>query len=205
MTMSVPKAAVFDLGKVLLDFDYAIAMRRFLAHVSISFTEMLGLLSHSTLFPRYEAGLVSTDAFYNEIKAISGFRGTLEDFSAIFGDIFSEITPMVALHSDLRDRGVRTYIFSNTNDMAIRHVRQRFPFFSRFDGYVLSYEHQCLKPEAGLYEAVERVSGLRGSDLFYLDDRPENVAAGVARGWQAVVHETPERSRAAALRAGLLG
>ena len=36
-----------------------------------------------------------------------------------------------------------------------------------------------------------------------LDDRLENVAAGAARGWQAILHETPEKSRAAVEKAGL--
>jgi HAD superfamily hydrolase (TIGR01509 family) len=202
--MSVPKAVVFDLGKVLLDFDYGIAVRRFLARVHLSPLEMLGLINHSTLFPRYEAGLLSTEAFFEEVRKVSGFQGELTEFTGMFGDIFTEIPPMVALHAELRQRGLPTYVFSNTNDLAIRHVRQRFPFFSQFDGYVLSYEHRCMRPDARLYEVVERVSGLRGQDLFYLDDRTENVAAGAARGWQAVLHESAEKSRAAAQRAGLL-
>ena len=97
--------------------------------------------------------------------------------------------------AELKKTKLPTYIFSNTNDLAVEHIRNRFPFFSDFDGYVLSYEHGAMKPSAKLYEIVERMSGRRGGEILYIDDRPENVAAGVARGWQGILHESPERPR----------
>ena len=104
---------------------------------------------------------------------------------------------MIALHAELRRRGIPTYIFSNTNDLAVEHIRRNFPFFKNFDGYIYSYEVGAMKPDAKIYEALEKLAGRRGADIVYLDDRPENVAGGAARGWQAILHETPEKSRAA--------
>ena len=104
---------------------------------------------------------------------------------------------MIELHAELRRRGVPTYIFSNTNDLAIEHIRRNFPFFKNFDGYIFSCEIGAMKPDAKIYEALEKLAGRRGADIVYLDDRPENAAAGTARGWRAILHETPERSRAA--------
>jgi HAD superfamily hydrolase (TIGR01509 family) len=97
-----------------------------------------------------------------------------------------------------------TYIFSNTNELAIHHIRRNFPFFANFDGYILSYEHGAMKPGAKLYEVVERTSGHRGAEILYLDDRPENVEAGAARGWQAILQENPDKTRAAIAALGLL-
>ena len=54
-----------------------------------------------------------------------------------------------------------------------------------------------MKPDARIYEALETLAGRRGKEIVYLDDRPENIAGGEARGWQAILHETPEKSRAA--------
>ena len=111
---------------------------------------------------------------------------------------------MVQLQAALRQRGMPAYIFSNTNELAAEHIRRNFPFYANFDGYILSYEHGVMKPDAGLYEVVERESGRREAEILYLDDRPENVAAGAARGWQVILHETPEKSRAAVQKLGLL-
>src|SRR5262249_41583197 len=104
-----------------------------------------------------------------------------------------------------RRQGFPAYIFSNTNDLAIGHIRGRFPFYRDFDGYVLSYEHGAMKPDAKLYEVVERETKRRGEEIVYIDDRPENVAAGAARGWRTILHETPGATRTALRSLGCYG
>jgi HAD superfamily hydrolase (TIGR01509 family) len=202
--MIAPSVIVFDLGKVLVDFDYAIAGRRIAAKGKMTLPEIAQYVSQSPLFIQYETGTVTTQQFYDEIRRVTGFRGTLEEFGQCFADIFVEIEPMVRLQAALRQRGLPAYIFSNTNELAAEHIRHTFPFYGNFDGYILSYQHGAMKPEARLYEVVERTCAHRGADLLYLDDRPENVAAGAARGWQVILHESPEQSRAAVEKLGLL-
>ena len=198
------KAVVFDLGKVLVDFDYRIAVRRIAARSKMTPEELGRHMMQSPLMPDYETGLLTSREFYEKVRAGTGFGGDFDEFGSFFGDIFVPIESMVQLHAALRQQGHPTYIFSNTNELAIRHIRQNFPFFANFDGYILSYEHQAMKPDAKLYEVVERQSGRRGADILYLDDRPENTDAGAARGWQAILHETPEKTAAALKEFGLL-
>jgi HAD superfamily hydrolase (TIGR01509 family) len=195
--VSAPSAVVFDLGKVLVDFDYNISSRRIAAQAGMGGSEVFKILWESPMALRLESGALTTEAFYDEVRAATGFRGALGEFTDYFADIFTEIQPMTALHAALRARGMPTYIFSNTNDIAIRHIRQRFPFFANFDGYILSYEHGVMKPDAAIYEIVERQTGHNGDAILYLDDRPENVAAGAQRGWRALLHENPEKTRQA--------
>jgi len=202
--MTRAKAVVFDLGKVLVDFDYSIAGRRIAARGKMSAGEVQEFIDHSPLLFRFETGRMSQQQFFAEVQSATGFEGTIEEFTVFFSDIFSPIEPMLNLHAALRQRGVPTYIFSNTNELAVGHIRKNFPFFSQFNGYILSYEHGAMKPDGNLYEVVERTSRLGGPELLYLDDRPENVAAGAARGWQAVLHENPEKSRSAVVASGLL-
>lgn len=202
--MTPAKAIVFDLGKVLVDFDYAIAGRKLAARATMAPSELGRFLIGVPLIVRYETGLISNEEFYHEIKAASGYLGDLEEFASLFADIFTPIQPMIQLHADLRTRGFPTYIFSNTNDLAVRFIRQNFPFFHQFDDYILSYEHQSMKPDARLYEVVEARSGARGADILYIDDRPENIVAGAARGWQTILQESPGKTRAAIQELGLL-
>jgi HAD superfamily hydrolase (TIGR01509 family) len=119
------------------------------------------------------------------------------EFGEYFAKIFTPIPAMIELHAALRRQGYRTYIFSNTNDLAIEHVRQDFPFFADFDGHILSYEVKAMKPNPAIYEAMEAMCGAKGEQLVYIDDRAENIAGGAARGWRTVLHETPEKTRAA--------
>jgi epoxide hydrolase-like predicted phosphatase len=200
----VVKAVVFDLGKVLLDFDYSIAARRFAERSKMPPEKIRSYIDSSPLLFRLETGQLTTDQFYHEVCATTGYCGSIAEFTEFFADVFVPIEPMLELQAALRRRGMPTYVFSNTNDLAVCHIRKNFPFYANFDGYILSYEHGMMKPDAGLYEVVERMCGRRGPEILYLDDRPENIAAGAARGWQAILQETPEKSLAAVKKAGLL-
>jgi FMN phosphatase YigB (HAD superfamily) len=199
-----PSIVVFDLGKVLVDFDYSIAGRRIAAKSDLSAAEVQAYLNQSPLLFRYETGLMSRREFFEDVCAHTGFRGDLEEFGNYFADIFTEMPEMIALHAQLRQKGIPTYIFSNTNDLAAEHVRRAFPFFARFDGYILSYEVGAMKPAAKIYEALEALAGKRGPDILYLDDRAENIAAGAARDWQTILQTDPATSRGAIERLGLL-
>jgi len=187
---------VFDLGKVLVDFDYSIAARKIAACSTKQFPDLQHFLGSSPILARYEGGQLTRSQFFAEMQQATGFTGNIDEFSNDLADIFLPIEPMIGLHEELRRRGYLTYIFSNTNDIAIEHVRQNFPFFNTFDGYIFSYKVKSMKPDAKIYNAMEKMSGKRGADLVYIDDRPENIATGAGRGWRAILHETPEKTRA---------
>ena len=53
-----------------------------------------------------------------------------------------------------------------------------------------------MKPGAKVYDAMEKLCVRTGADIIYLDDRLENVQAGLARGWRSFLHETPDKTRA---------
>ncbi|HUD49687.1 MAG TPA: HAD family phosphatase [Candidatus Baltobacteraceae bacterium] len=201
--MSVPKVVVFDLGKVLVDFDYGVSAAKIASQSRFTAQQVRHLLDHSPLLYRFETGLLTNEQFYGEVCAACGFSGTLDDFCGTFADIFSEIKPMTAMQAALRAHGVPTYIFSNTNGIAVAHIRKTFPFFTNFDAYIYSYEHGSMKPDAKIYETVERVTGRTGAQIVYLDDRLENFQAGLNRGWRALLHKTPEETIAALRQFGL--
>ena len=195
---------VFDLGKVLVDFDYSIAGRRIAAQSSMAAAEVQHLIDHSPLLFRFETGLMNQEEFFEQVRRATGFRGSREEFTSFFADIFFPMPRMIELHAQLRARGVPTFIFSNTNELAVGHIRRNFPFFAQFTDYIFSYEHGAMKPDARLYEVVERKTGRRGAAILYVDDRAENVEGGAKRGWQVILQETPEKTRADVERLGLI-
>jgi putative hydrolase of the HAD superfamily len=193
----VKPSIVFDLGKVLVDFDYWITARKIAARSTKQVPDLQHFLGSSPILMRFESGLLTRQQFFAEMQQITGFTGNVDEFAGDFADIFLPIEPMIELHEELRQRGFKTYIFSNTNDIAIEHIQREFPFFKHFDGYIFSYEVGGMKPHPQIYEAMEKMSGKRGGDLTYIDDRPENIETGAARGWRTILHESPAKTRAA--------
>jgi HAD superfamily hydrolase (TIGR01509 family) len=203
MSVSVPSAVVFDLGKVLLDFDFGIAAAKMARKSKLTAEEVMQTLNQSPLLHRYECGHMTREEFAVEVCAACSFSGTLDEYYDLFSDIFTEIRPMTALHATLRAHKITSCVFSNTNDLAIGHIRRRFPFFANFDHYILSYEQGVMKPDAAIYAAVERALGLAGEAIVYLDDRAENVEGGLVRGWRGILHEKPEQTISALAQMGL--
>jgi putative hydrolase of the HAD superfamily len=190
-----PDVVVFDLGKVLVDFDYRIAARQ-LAELSVVPPErIVELLLDTPLLGRYERGEMSTEEFHAVVGQHLRFRGDFAEFARRFGDIFTPIDPMIRLHAEVRAAGFPTAVLSNTNDLAVRQIRAVFPFFAGFDHYVFSHEHHAMKPDIRLYRAMEAATGRRGAALCFIDDRPENVDAAARLGWQSSVHHSPDATR----------
>jgi FMN phosphatase YigB (HAD superfamily) len=188
---------VFDLGKVLVDFDYSIAVKKVAARSSKRIENLHAVLGGSPLLIQFETGLLTKEQFFSEVQKLTGFTGSGDEFAGYFADIFAPMNDMVELHAGLRQKKIPTYIFSNTNELAVGHIRRSYPFFGHFDGYILSYEIGAMKPHTKIYESLEKMSGRKGADIFYIDDRRENVEAAAARGWQIVLHESFEKTRPA--------
>lgn len=189
------EAVVFDLGKVLLDFDYMVAAEALARHCEASPPELLAILNQSPLLHRFETGLMTTEEFEAEVRKLSGYRGSPEEFAKGFGDIFTEIADMTAVFDRIRSIPLATCLFSNTNALAISHIARAFPFYNRFDHHFLSYELRSMKPDPGIYEALESKTGWRGPQLVYLDDRAENIEAARSRGWNAILHHNPDDTK----------
>ena len=201
--MTSPQVVVFDLGKVLLDFDYGKMARKLAARGNISAPEVRRVMDHSPLLFRFETGLMTKEQLFAAVVSHSGFRGTMAEFEDAFSDIFEPIAPMVRIHAALREQGMPTCIFSNTNELAVAHILKKYPFINDFDNHVYSYEHGAMKPDSKLYAVVEGKTGRQRDEILYIDDRAENVAAGASRGWRVILQETPEKTRAAVQAAGL--
>ena len=200
--MSRPSVVVFDLGKVLVDFDYGIAIRRF-AERSEAGMEQIQRLVDSPIQVEFESGKITTNEFFAAVRDGAGFRGDRAEFVSIFADIFWPMETMIAFFERLKSLGIPTCVFSNTNEIANGHIRERFLFYSRFDQYVLSFEEGAMKPDEPIYDVVEQRTGESGAGILYIDDRPENIETGRGRGWQTILQDGEAASVAAA--AALLG
>ena len=202
--MPRPRVVVFDLGKVLLDFDYGRAARRLAPRCHLDEQSIRRLIDQSPLLHQLESGRLTDREFFRAFREAAGHPDDFDGFARDFADIFDPIPGMIELHRRLAGTGIPTFIFSNTNPFAIDHIRQEHPFFSRFTDFVLSYEHGAMKPDPDIYQVVENKVRSRGPEILYIDDRPENVEMAATRGWQTILQTDPQITAAAIQAAGLL-
>ena len=198
------RIVAFDIGKVLLDFDYGIFVNRMAPRTNMDESGLNSFLNQSPLLAKYESGQLTSSEFVEVVRQETGFGGLENEFAAFFEEIFTPIPDVIEMHRKIAESGMATYTFSNTNEMAVRHMSREYDFWSRFTGHVLSHEVKALKPETKMYEFLERVVGCGGDEIAYVDDRPENVEGGRARGWKAIEHRTPKETRLALVELGVI-
>lgn len=181
------RAALFDIGNVILPFDFAPALARLRARSRVhepAAWQQIDALKHD-----YEGGQMDRAAFIAGVRHHVGFAGSDDDFVAIWTDIFAANPPMDGLIERLHSGGLPLYLLSNTSDIHVDAFRSRYPIFGRFDGAVYSYEERLMKPDEKIFrQAIDRFS-LRPDETIYLDDLQSNVAAARALGFVAVPYD----------------
>src|SRR5262249_29619569 len=113
-------------------------------------------------------------------------------------EIFEPNHAVVEIVESLHARGRRLGVLSNTCAAHWEHcIDGRYPFLNRcFGTYALSYELKAMKPDPVIYAPAADLAGVPAREIFFVDDRPENVESACAAGYDAVLFHTPEELRA---------
>lgn len=193
---------LFDIGNVILFFDYQRFTRRIEAECACPVAELLPSLAKEMQL--LEGRSLPVDEFLERAFARIRYRGRREAFVCAWQEIFEPNQPVVDLIQGLGDQGHRLYLLSNTNQLHADYFLRQYPVFERFHGCVFSHEVGCAKPEPEIYQTAIRKLGLQPARTVYVDDLPANVEAGAAHGFiavryagQPVAELTPQAMRVA--------
>lgn len=177
------RAFLFDIGNVLLKFDFSIALRKLAQQGEVHDpVEVMARLDQIKL--GYEDGQMDRAAFLRGAFDVLRYRGTEAEFVAAWEDIFTPNEPMVALVEKLHGR-FPLYLLSNTSDIHREYVFRRYPFFHRFTAGAYSYEAKASKPGREIYEIAQRQLGMEPASTFFIDDLLPNIEAARALGFNA--------------------
>jgi len=174
-------AFLFDIGNVLLRFDFSEAMQKY---VAASEATDIDDASARILDVKvaYEDGQIDRATFVEgAIKAL-GYRGTPEQFVAAWEDIFTLNEPMAALVPKLA-RDFPLYLLSNTNDIHHAYFTRRYRVFQYFRGGTFSHVAQRSKPGHEIYEMACAAHGLEPATTFFIDDLLPNIVTARSLGF----------------------
>ena len=177
------RAIIFDIGNVLLRFDFNVAIRKLSRQSNPAEAAIVELLEPVKL--AYEGGRIDRAEFQREVRAILSFAGSDEEFVAAWEDIFTENQPMIDLVERLHPR-LPLYLLSNTSDLHREFIFRRYPIFGRFRAGVYSYEAKVSKPDPEIYRIAERELGVNPAETLFIDDLAANIES--ARKCGFVVH-----------------
>jgi putative hydrolase of the HAD superfamily len=194
------RAFLFDVGNVLLKFDFTKALRAVAAQSAVADErEVLARIDRIKI--AWEDGQIERAVFLREVFAVLQYRGTEADFLAAWEDIFELNEPMAALVAELAPR-FPLYLLSNTNDVHHAYFVRRYPVFAHFRGGTFSYAVRASKPGREIFQIACRAHALEPGTTFFIDDLRPNIETALALGFQTHHYHSAEHE---ALLAALSG
>ena len=198
--MDKPKFIYFDLGNVLLNFDHDLGCRQISEISGIHFDKVKSAIFGTELQTQYERGAISSREFFDQFceltSASKEFKNNgFESMLAAASSIFSLNCAVVATVAQLRGQVFPMGILSNTCEAHWDDIVQNgFKIITdMFSLYALSHEIGAAKPDPKIYEKAQSLAGFDAKEIFFVDDRRENVEGALAAGWDAVRYTTASR------------
>jgi putative hydrolase of the HAD superfamily len=185
-------AVVFDFGGVMIT-PVTHKMVTMAEHHSTTVATMLEVLlgpqdSADHPWHRAERGELAVVDIQAQLAPWADRAGIIlvgDEIEALMAPTYTIVAPVIARIASLRVEGYRTALLTNTF-AEFRPTLERDFDLGAFDVIVESYAVRARKPEPAIYAATEEALGVRGDDIVYLDDFPQNLRAAETFGWQTI-------------------
>ena len=178
------KVLLFDLGRVLVDFDHLRSAQRISAFCSKTPRQIYDLFFESGVTIDFEAGRITPEDFYLQVKQMLDLKLSYDSFEPIWNDIFflsAKNRAVFGVVNALR-ANYKIALLSNINILHYEYLKKNFPVFGVFDKVFLSFQVGLIKPDKEIYNLVIRDLEVSPDEIFYTDDRPELVESAKSLG-----------------------
>lgn len=179
-------AVVFDLGNVLIPFDYSIIIKK-LNEVEDGLGESFYKKYQTDyhVHRQLETWELSTEEFLDIMMEWTNHKITKENFCEIYSNIFTVNENVVSLLPELKKK-YKLVLLSNTNYIHQKYGWEKYEFLKYFDKLILSHEVGAIKPQEKIYRTVEAFTQLPSEEHIFIDDVLEYVEGAKKCGWDAV-------------------
>lgn len=183
--MAATRTLIFDLGKVIIPFDFERGYRAISADCGLPPAEIRARIAATGLVVLLETGLIEPEDFVAEISRLIDFPGTYQDFCRHWSSIFLPDTLIPEeLIVRLKER-YRLLLLSNTNAIHIDMVREHYGILRHFNHLILSHEVKAMKPDPKIYAAALAHAEAEPHECFFTDDIPDYVEGARRAGIDA--------------------
>ncbi len=177
---------VFDLGNVLIPFDYNIIINK-LDKIEEGLGERFYKFYQQNyhVHRSFEKWEITTEKFIETMLNWADNKIDGETFCKIYSDIFTVNESLTDLLPQLK-QNYKLVLLSNTNYIHQEYGWKNYSFLNNFDKLILSHEVHAVKPEPAIYKAVMDFTKETPEKHLFVDDVAEYVEGAVEAGWDAI-------------------
>lgn len=177
---------VFDLGNVLIPFDYnriLISLDKIENGLGAKFYNKYKNNYH--IHRQYEKWELSDNEFLDIMMDWTDHKVDRIEFCKIYSDLFEINEYTVSLLPKLKNKYM-LILLSNTNEIHRKYGYGDYKFLNHFEKKFLSHEVGAIKPEQEIYKAVTDYTGELPEKHLFIDDIADYVEGAKSAGWQAI-------------------
>ena len=198
------KAAVFDVGRVLFQWQLGALFEKLIADQEELDWFLANVVTEEWHF-QHDRGRALADMVPERIALFPAYEAHINAYATRFNEtVPGPIDGAHAIVERLAAKGVPLFCLTNFGDEFWQMFRPTQPIFDHVEDIIVSGVEKVAKPHARIYEIVEARSGREGAALFFTDDNPANIEAAKLRGWDAHLFTDSVSLEAALQQAGLL-
>jgi 2-haloacid dehalogenase len=177
-------AVVFDVGKVLVDFDPRYLYDKLIPDTRER-TAFLGEVVTPAWHFQHDAGRPFAETSAELSAQFPQYRTLIEAWGPRFNETIPHLIPgMAELVADLAAADVPLFGITNfSGEFWPPFVAREAALFAPFRDVVVSGDEKLTKPEAAIYQLARRRFGLADGEGLFVDDKLENVEAAEASGF----------------------
>ncbi|MFH0826886.1 MAG: HAD-IA family hydrolase [Candidatus Omnitrophota bacterium] len=187
------KAVLFDLGRVLIDFDHLRAAESLSCFTDKSAQEIFDLFFDSELTALFEEGKISPRGFFAEVGRMLSLDISYHQFVPIWNEIFFFSEKNLGVYQCARkiENTYKFAVLSNINILHLEYIKRTFPLLNAFT-IIASNELGLRKPHLDIYRKALQKLGEPAESVFYADDRAELVASASELGMRSFIFKDVE-------------
>lgn len=197
-------AVVFDVGKVLVEWDMRLLFARLIDDPARLDWFMANVVTQDWHF-EHDGGRDLAEMVAARKAEFPGHDELLDAYATRFGETIPGNVP--GSHEIVRElsaRGVPLFAITNFASTFWHEFRAGEPLFDLFGDIVVSGDEKLLKPDARIFDLAARRFGHAPEAMLFIDDNAANIAAARDLGWQVHHFADADTLRADLTERGLL-
>ena len=193
------RAAIFDIGRVLVRLDLARAIEGLSKGTSLTPEELWPAIEKDPRWRDWQEGRISPHDWHLHISKRLGSPLKFGEFC----EAWNRTLDPVPLHSDeffqTLSKKLKLALLSNTDPLHVAQLESTYSFFKFFpaSARIYSCAVRASKPSPVIFQAALKAVKAPAAQTVFIDDIRENVQAARSLGLGGIQYRDPVQLRAA--------
>ena len=195
--MVIIKNVIFDLGKVLINNDPSGYLRKY-GYDEEKYQALLDAIWTDSLWgdmdvAKYESFKDIIEIYVDKHK---GLEPALRRFFAEdWMELYVAYDDTVKFYNEVYSQGYDIYLLTNFSKDGYEYISNKFDFFKKAKGAVVSSHIKIAKPDIRIYQYLLDTYNLNPDECVFIDDSVANIKAASELGIYGIVYTDIENLR----------